>query len=331
MVFGTTPVGTEAVTLADVRQAASRLAGVAHRTPVLTSRTLDERTGATIFLKAETFQRGGAFKFRGAYNAVASLDPELRARGVVTFSSGNHAQAVALASQLHGIPATIIMPEDAPASKLAATRGYSAEVVTYDRYGGDRNAIGNRIATERGATLIPPFDHPAVIAGNGTTGLELLEEVGQLDLLAVCLGGGGLLAGSAVAATALQPEIAVWGVEPEAGDDWARSFASGQRVKLDEVPRTIADGQQTEAPGEITFALAYPRLAGVALVSDDEIRETMIFLFERLKLVVEPSGATALAAILAGKIDVVGRRVGVTLSGGNIDARRFREVLGTAS
>ena len=328
MVTDTATVGIEAVTLADVRRAAQRLNGVAHRTPVLTSRTLDARTGATVFLKAETFQRAGAFKFRGAYNAVASLDPTTRSRGVVTFSSGNHAQAVALAAQLHGIPATIIMPEDAPASKLAATRGYGAEVVTYDRYGEDRNAIGNRIASERGATLIPPFDYPPVIAGNGTTGLELLEEVGPLDLLAVCLGGGGLLSGCAVTATAVSPGIAIWGVEPEAGDDWARSLAAGRRIGLGAVPRTIADGQQTEAPGEITFALAAPRLTGVALVSDDEIRAAMVFLFERLKLVVEPSGASALAAILAGKIDIAGKRVGVTLSGGNVDVARFKAILG---
>ena len=315
------------VTLADVRAAAARLAGVAHRTPVVTSRTLDERTGARVYLKAENLQRAGAFKFRGAYNAVAAHDPDTRARGVVSYSSGNHAQALALAAQLHGIPATIVMPEDAPSSKLAATRGYGAAVVTYDRYREDRAAIGARIAAERGATLIPPFDHPDVMAGAGTTALELLEEVGDLDLLLVCCGGGGLLAGCAVAAKALNPGVDVIGVEPDAGDDWARSLAAGKRVRVDAVPRTIADGQQTEAPGALTFAVARPLIAGIALVTDDEIRAAMAFLFERLKLVVEPSGATACAALLAGKVPLAGRRVGVTLSGGNIDLVRFRAVV----
>ena len=317
------------VTLDDVRAAAERLRGVAHRTPVVTSRTLDERVGARVFLKAENLQRMGAFKFRGAYNAVAHLAPAVRARGVVTFSSGNHAQAVALAAQLHGIPATIVMPTDAPASKLAATRGYGAEVVLYDRYGEDRHAIGDRIAAERGATLIPPFDHPDVVAGQGTVALELIEEVGPLDLLLVCLGGGGLLAGCAVAAAALSPEVRIVGVEPAAGDDWARSFAAGERVGLGAVPRTIADGQQTEAPGELTWAVAKPLVAGVALVSDEEIVTAMAFCFERLKLVVEPSGASALAALLSGKVgDVAGLRVGVTISGGNVGVDRFLGLLG---
>jgi threonine dehydratase len=312
------------VTFDDVRAAAERLRGVAHRTPVVTSRTLDERVGARVFLKAENLQRMGAFKFRGAYNAVARLDPETRARGVVAFSSGNHAQAVALAAKLHGIPATIVMPEDAPVSKLAATRGYGAKVVLYDRYGEDRHAIGSRIAAEQGATLIPPYDHPDVVAGQGTAALELLEEVGELDLLLVCLGGGGLLAGSAVATAALSPQARILGVEPAAGDDWARSFAAGERVGLGEVPRTIADGQQTEAPGELTWAVAKPLVAGVALVSDEEIVAAMAFCFERLKLVVEPSGASALAALLAGKVgDVAGQRIGVTISGGNVGIDRF--------
>jgi len=322
----------DAVTLADVRAAAERLRGVAHRTPVVTSRTLDQRTGATVFLKAENLQRMGAFKFRGAYNAVAHLPPAVRARGVVTFSSGNHAQAVALAARLHAIPATIVMPQDAPASKLAATRGYGAEVVLYDRYGEDRNAIGRRIAEEQGATLIPPYDHPDVVAGQGTAGLELLEEVGPLDLLLVCVGGGGLLAGCAVAAKALSPGVAIVGVEPAAGDDWARSFAAGERVALGAVPRTIADGQQTEAPGELTWAVARPRVAGIALVTDEEIVAAMAFCFERLKLVVEPSGATALAALLSGKLaglglKTTGRRIGVTLSGGNVGLDRFLALL----
>jgi len=316
------------VAFADVQAAAGRLAGVAHRTPVVTSRTLDERTGARVFLKAENLQRLGAFKFRGAYNAVARLDPETRARGVVTFSSGNHAQAVALAAKLHGVPATIVMPEDAPPAKLAATRGYGAEVVLYDRYGEDRNAIGARIAEERGATLIPPYDHPDVVAGQGTAALELFAEVGPLDLLLVCVGGGGLLAGSALAAAARSPGAAIVGVEPEAGDDWARSLAAGERVKLPGVPRTIADGQQTEAPGELTWAVARPVIGGIALVSDDETRAAMAFCFERLKLVVEPSGATALAALLAGKVDAAGKRVGVTISGGNVGLDQFLRIMG---
>ena len=311
------------VAFADVRAAAGRLAGVAHRTPTLTSRTLDERTGATVFLKAENLQRMGAFKFRGAYNAVAALDPGVRARGVVSYSSGNHAQAVALAARLHGVPATIVMPEDAPAGKLAATRGYGAEVVLYDRYGADRNAIGGRIAAERGATLIPPYDHPEVVAGQGTVALELIEEVGPLDMLLVCVGGGGLLAGCALAAEALSPGAAVIGVEPAAGDDWARSLAAGERVKLPGVPRTIADGQQTEAPGELTWAIARPRLDRIVLVTDDEIRTAMAFCFERLNIVVEPSGASALAALLAGTVEAAGKRVGVTLSGGNVGLEQF--------
>ena len=294
---------------------------------MLTSRTLDDLTGARVYLKAECFQRAGAFKFRGAYNALACLDPAARARGVVTYSSGNHAQAVALAAQLHGVPATIVMPTDAPPTKLAATRGYGAEIVSYDRYREDRAAIGARTAAERGATLIPPYDHPNVIAGQGTTALELIEQVDELDLLLVCLGGGGLLAGCAVAAKGLHPGMEVIGVEPAAGDDWAQSLARGERVRLPAVPRTIADGQQTEAPGALTFAIAQPLIAGVALITDDEIRAAMAFLFERLKVVVEPSGASALAALLAGKVGAAGRRVGVTLSGGNVGLHQFLAIM----
>jgi threo-3-hydroxy-L-aspartate ammonia-lyase len=316
-----------AITFADVRAAAACLAGVAHRTPVLTSRTLDERTGAKVFLKAENLQRMGAFKFRGAYNAVASLDPAVRVRGAVAFSSGNHAQAVALAAKLHGVPATIVMPTDAPRSKLEATRGYGAEVVLYDRYTEDRAAIGRRIAEEAGATLIPPYDHPMVIAGAGTTALELIEEVGELDLLVVCTGGGGLLAGCATATKALSPRTRIFGVEPAAGDDWQRSLEAGRRIKLDAVPRTIADGQQTEAPGELTFPIVQQTVEGIALVTDAEIVGAMAFAFERLRVVVEPSGATALAAVLSGKVAVTGQRVGVTLSGGNIGLDRFVELI----
>ncbi len=316
-----------AISFADVQAAAERLRGVAHRTPVMTSTTLDETTGASVFLKVETFQRMGAFKFRGAYNAISALHPDVRARGVVTNSSGNHAQAVALSAKLFGIPATIVMPTDAPPAKIAATRGYGAEIVPYDRYTEDRTAIAERVAVELGATLIPPYDHPFVMAGNGTTTLELLEEVGELDLLLVCLGGGGLLSGSATAAKALYPAIEVWGVEPAAGDDWAQSYARGERVKLQAVPRTIADGQQTEAPGVLTWATARPLVAGIVTVTDDEIRDTMRFHFERKKLVTEPSGASALTALLTGKVDGRGKRVGVTISGGNIGVDGFCRII----
>jgi threonine dehydratase len=316
-----------AITFADVQAAAKRLRGVAHRTPVTTSRTLDAMTGANVFLKVESLQRMGAFKFRGAYNAISSLDPETRGRGIVTNSSGNHAQAVALSAQLFAVPATIVMPTDAPPAKLAATRGYGAEIVFYDRYTEDRTAIAERVAADLGATLIPPYDHPHVMAGNGTTALELIEEVGELDLLLVCLGGGGLLAGCATAAKALLPAIEIWGVEPAAGDDWAQSFARGERVRLERVPRTIADGQQTEAPGKLTWPTARPLVKGITTVTDDEIRDTMRFLFERMKLVTEPSGASALTGLLTGKVDGRGKRVGVTISGGNIGLDGFCRVI----
>lgn len=321
-------VAAPAITFDDVLAAAERLRGVAHHTPVLTSRTLDERVGARAFLKAESFQRIGAFKFRGAYNAISSLDAETRAHGVVTNSSGNHAQAVALSAQLFGIPATIVMPTDAPPAKIAATRGYGAAIVFYDRYAEDRTAIAECVAAELGATLIPPYDHPKVMAGNGTTVLELIQDVGELDLLLVCLGGGGLLAGSATAAKTLLPDIEIWGVEPATGDDWAQSYVKGERVKLTEVPRTIADGQQTEAPGKLTWPTVRPLVRGILTVTDDEIRDTMRFLFERMKLVSEPSGASALAALMSGKIDARGKRVGVTISGGNIGVDGFCRILG---
>lgn len=310
----------------DVVTAAGRLHGVAHRTPAVTSRTLDARVGAKVFLKAENLQRMGAFKFRGAFNRLALIDGEARDRGVVAFSSGNHAQGVALAAQLLGIPATIVMPTDAPASKLAATRGYGAEVVLYDRLTEDRAALAARVAYERGAILVPPYDDPAVIAGQGTTALELIEDVGPLDVLLVCLGGGGLLSGCALAATALSPGIAIFGVEPETGDDWVRSLAAGERVTIP-VPLTIADGMQTTSPGLLTFPIVSALCAGVVTVSDDEIREAMRFAFERVKLVVEPSGAAALAALLFGRVDVRGKRVGVTLSGGNVDRATFAALI----
>jgi threonine dehydratase len=311
-----------AVTFDDVARAAERLRGVAHRTPAITSATLDERTGAQVFLKAENLQRMGAFKFRGAYNRLVQLDPAARVRGVVAFSSGNHAQGVALAAKLLGIPATIVMPTDAPAAKLAATRGYGAEVVLYDRFTMNRAEIAQSIAAERGATLVPPYDDPAIIAGQGTTALELIEDVGPLDVLLVCTGGGGLLSGCALAATKLSPGIAVYGVEPEAGDDWVQSLARNERVTIP-VPDTIADGMQTQSPGELTFPIVQALCAGVVTVSDDELRDAMRFAFERLKLVIEPSGVAGLAAALTGRVEVRGKRVGVTLSGGNVDAATF--------
>lgn len=316
-----------AISFDDVLRAAERLRGVAHRTPVLTSSTLDELTGAQVFLKVETFQRIGAFKFRGAYNAIAALNAKTRGKGVVTNSSGNHAQAVALSAKLFGIPATIVMPTDAPPAKIAATQGYGAEIVFYDRYTEDRSAIAERVAAELGATMIPPYDHPHVMAGNGTTALELLEEVGELDLLLVCVGGGGLMSGCATAAKGRVPDIEIWGVEPAAGDDWAQSYARGERVRLEAVPRTIADGQQTEAPGVLTWRTSRPLVTGIATVTDDEIRDTMRFLFERMKLVVEPSGASALAALMHGKVDGRGKRIGVTLTGGNIGVDGFCQII----
>ena len=306
--------------------AAVRLRGVAHRTPGVTSRTLDARVGARVFLKCENLQRMGAFKFRGAYNRIAQLDAAERARGVVAFSSGNHAQGVALAAQLLGVPATIVMPEDAPASKLAATREYGAEVILYDRNTMNRGAIAERLAAERGAVLVPPYDDTAIVAGQGTVALELLEDVPDLDVLLVCTGGGGLLAGSALAATALRPGIAVFGVEPAAGDDFAQSFARGERVEIP-VPDTIADGQRTTSPGELTFPIVKRLCAGIVTAREEDLCEAMRFAFERLKLVVEPSGACALAALLAGTVGVAGSRVGVILSGGNVDAERYAEFI----
>ncbi|MEX3102445.1 threo-3-hydroxy-L-aspartate ammonia-lyase [Streptomyces sp. V2] len=311
----------------DVREAAVRLEGVAHRTPVLRSRTLDELVGAEVYLKCENFQRIGAFKFRGAYNAASRLTPEQLERGLAAYSSGNHAQAVALAARELGTTAVILMPEDAPRSKVEATAGYGAEIVTYDRYTGDREAISEALAAERGLTLIPPYNHPHVMAGQGTAALELLEEVGELDALLVPVGGGGLIAGCATAAKALAPGIRVIGVEPEAGDDTKRSLDAGHRVSVP-IPRTIADGQALDTPGELTFAVIQRLVDAVELVSDDEIRTAMRFAFERLKIVVEPSGATPLAALLAGKAEGVSGKVGLIVSGGNVDAERFAGLCG---
>ena len=315
------------LTFEDIQAAAQRIGGAAHRTPVLTSRTLNDRVGAAVFLKAENFQRIGAFKFRGAYNAVSRLTAEQLGRGVAAYSSGNHAQAVALAASLAGTSAVILMPADAPPTKVAATRGYGAEVVTYDRYTEDRTAIALELAETRGLTLIPPYDHYDVMAGQGTVALELIEEVGQLGALLVPVGGGGLMAGCATAATTLSPGIRMIGVEPAAGDDHARSLAAGRRVEI-EIPRTIADGQAIASPGELTFEVNSRLVDSFELVSDDEIRDAMVFAFERLKIVLEPSGASALAALLTGRIEGLPERVGVVLSGGNVGLERFVELLG---
>jgi threonine dehydratase len=308
----------------DVRAAARRLAGVARRTPVVTSRTLDERTGATVHLKAEGFQRGGAFKFRGAYNRISTLPA---GTGVATYSSGNHAQAVALAASLTARPAVVVMPQDAPAEKVEATRGYGGEVVFYDRYGEDREALGKALAAERGLVLVPPYEDPMVMAGQGTAALELLEDAGPLDVLVVPVSGGGLIAGSATAAKALHPRVRVIGVEPEAGDDTKRSLAAGKRVEIP-VPRTIADGLQVSTPGELTFEVNRRLVDEVVTVTEEAIVDAMAFLFERLKLVVEPSGAVGVAALLCGAVEVPGPRAGVILSGGNVSSRRFAELMG---
>jgi len=315
------------IDLDDVGRAAARLDGIAHRTPLITSRTLDERTGARVRLKPESLQRIGAFKFRGAYNTVASLTREERAPGVVTASSGNHAQALALSAALHEIPATILMPEDAPASKAAATEGYGARIVRFDRYSADREALIAEWAERDGLAVVHPYDDERVMAGQGTATLELIEDGGALDLLLVPVGGGGLIAGAATAAAGLCADCRVVGVEPESGDDTARSLAAGERVVVP-VGRTIADGQQVETPGERTFAVIRERVAAVVTVSDAEIVAAMRFAFERLKLVLEPSGASALAALLHGKVECAGLRTGVILSGGNVDVTRFRELTG---
>lgn len=315
------------VVFADVRAAAQHLNGVAHRTPVVRSRTLDLRCGARLFVKCENLQRMGAFKFRGAYNFLESLSPSERMRGVVAFSSGNHAQGVALAARLLGVPATIVMPTDAPAVKLAATREYGAEIVFYERERSHREEIAQAVADERGATLVPPFDDPRIVAGAGTAGLELLEEAGDLDAIVVPVGGGGLMGGTAIAAHGIDRDIALYGVEPKAGDDFAQSLARGERVTIP-VPKTIADGLQTTAPGELTFAIAREHVRAVVSVSDDELCDAMRFAFERMKLVIEPSGAAALAALLHHRIpELAGKRVGAIVSGGNIDPARYAELI----
>ena len=311
----------------DVAAAAGRIATAAHRTPVFTSGTADAELGARLFFKCENFQRMGAFKFRGAFNTLSCFDAVQRKAGVVAFSSGNHAQAIALAARILGMPATIVMPHDAPAAKVAATQGYGGEVVVYDRYREDREAIGNRLAEQRGLTLIPPFDHPDVIAGQGTAAKELIEETGALDALFVCMGGGGLISGSALAARALAPACKVYGVEPEAGNDGQQSFRSGRIVHID-TPQTIADGAQTQALGRITFEIIRRDVDDVFTASDAELVECMRFFASRMKMIVEPTGCLGYAAARRMKAELKGKRVGVIISGGNVDMARFAALVG---
>jgi threo-3-hydroxy-L-aspartate ammonia-lyase len=313
-------------TFDDVLAAARRIDGFAHRTPVLTSRTVDEALGAQVFFKCENFQRMGAFKFRGAFNALSRFDAEQRRRGVVAFSSGNHAQAVALSAQLLGMPATIVMPHDAPAMKIAATRGYGGHVVLYDRYKEDREQIGRKLADEQGLTLIPPYDHPDVICGQGTAAKELFDEVGPLDAFFVPLGGGGLMSGSALAARALSPDCKLYAVEPEAGNDGQQSFRSGRIVKID-TPKTIADGAQTQYLGQYTFPIIRRDVNDVLTASDAELIDCMRFYASRMKMLVEPTGCLSFAALRQMKEQVAGKRVGVLISGGNVDIQRFAELV----
>jgi threonine dehydratase len=314
------------VRYADVEAAADRLQGIAHRTPALTSRSVDERTGAQVFFKCENFQRMGAFKFRGAYNALVNLDEEHKRRGVVAYSSGNHAQAVALAGRLLGVTAVIVMPDDAPQVKLEATRGYGAEVVIYNRDSQDREQIAQDLAARRGLTVIPPFDHPHVIAGQGTAAKELIEDVGTLDYLLVPCGGGGLTSGCAIAAHHLAPGIRVIGVEPAAGDDVKRSFET-KTLQTVHNPRTIADGARTSSAGKITFPLILHYVHEMVTVTDEELLRAMFYLWERMKIVVEPTGALGAAALFEGKFAARGKRIGVVISGGNADLQSLMRLL----
>jgi threo-3-hydroxy-L-aspartate ammonia-lyase len=314
-----------ALDIDDIHRAASRLEGIAHRTPVLTSRTLDDTVGAQIHLKGEHLQRAGAFKFRGAYNKVATLPDDDRRRGVAAYSSGNHAQAVALAARMHDTTAVILMPEDTPPNKLDATRGYGAEIVFYDRYTEDRDALGRHLAEDRELTLIPPYDDPLVMAGQGTAALELVQDTGPLDVFLAPMSGGGLMAGCATAVRALYPDATIIGVEPATADDTRRSLEAGQRVRIP-VGDTIADGLQADIPGELTFPINQQLVDQVVTVDDDAILYTMVFLFERMKAVVEPSGAVAVAALLAGSVDVEDARVAAILSGGNIAVARLADL-----
>jgi threonine dehydratase len=319
---------TETVQLhySDIEQAAARIAGAAHRTPVATSRTADQLAGAQLFFKCENLQRMGAFKFRGAYNAIARFTDEQRRAGVLTYSSGNHAQAIALSASLVGIKSAIIMPHDAPALKVRATKGYGGEVIVYDRYKENREEIGRRLAQERGMTLVPPYDHPDVICGQGTAAKELIEDAGQLDVLLVPLGGGGLLAGCALAAAHLSPGCKIIGVEPEAGNDGQQSLRSGQIVDIG-VPQTIADGAQTSHLGQQNFAVIRRLVDDIVTVSDAQLVETMKFFAERMKMVVEPTGCLAAAAALHGAYPVAGKKVGILISGGNVDLARFAQLV----
>ena len=315
------------ITFADIEAAHARIRGIAHRTPVLTSRQANATSGAELHFKAENLQRGGAFKFRGAYNAVSQLSPAQLAKGVIAVSSGNHAQGIALSARLLGTRATIVMPEDAPASKLAATRGYGAEVILLDRYKIDRDVFAGELAAERGLALVHPFDNLHIMAGQGTAAKELIEDAGPLDLLLVPLGGGGLLSGCAIAARALNPTCRIIGVEPEAGNDGQRSFRSGARVRID-TPRTIADGAQTQMVGEHTFAVIRELVDDIVTVSDAELVESMKFFAARMKIVVEPTGCLGAAAVFCNKVAARGKKVGVLISGGNVDLGRMAELMG---
>ncbi|MGN4189188.1 threo-3-hydroxy-L-aspartate ammonia-lyase [Burkholderia gladioli] len=316
-------------TYADVAAAAERIAGHAHRTPVLTSRTVDEELGAQVFFKCENFQRMGAFKFRGAFNALSRFSEAQRKTGVVAFSSGNHAQAIALSARLLGMPATIVMPHDAPAAKVAATRGYGGRVVIYDRYRDDREQIGRALAEKEGLTLIPPYDHADVIAGQGTAAAELFQEVGALDAVFAPLGGGGLLSGTALATRELSPGAELYGVEPEAGNDGQQSFASGSIVHID-TPNTIADGAQTQHLGNLTFPIIRRDVNAILTASDAELVECMRFFASRMKMLVEPTGCLSFAAVRQRKAELEGKRVGVIVSGGNVDLEKFCALIGAA-
>ena len=319
---------TSLPTFDDVVAAAERIKGYAHRTPVMTSRTVDEAFDAKVFFKCENLQRMGAFKFRGGFNALSKFNPEQRKAGVVAFSSGNHAQAIALSAKLLGIPATIVMPHDAPTAKVAATKGYGGNVVIYDRYTEDREQIGRNLAEKHGLTLIPPYDHPDVLCGQGTAAKELFEEVGPLDAFFVPLGGGGLLSGCALATRALAPDCRLYGVEPEAGNDGQRSFRTGSIVHID-TPKTIADGAQTQHLGNVTFPIIQRHVNDILTASDAALIDCMAFMATRMKLIVEPTGCLGFAAARHRKEELKGKRIGVLISGGNVDMARFASLLGT--
>jgi threonine dehydratase len=316
-----------AISFEDVLGAAGRIEGIAHRTPILTSSTADDLTGANLLFKAENLQRMGAFKFRGGYNSLAQFTDAQKAGGVIAYSSGNHAQAIALSAKLLDMRAVIIMPEDAPSIKIAATKGYGAEVVLYDRYTADREEIGRRLAAEQGLTLIPPYDHPHVMAGQGTAVLEMIQDSGTFDVLLVPLGGGGLLSGSAVVSRKLSPHCRIVGVEPEAGNDGQRSLTEGRIVHID-TPRTIADGAQTQHLGNLTFPVLRQLVDEVVTVSDAELVAAMKFFASRMKMLVEPTGCLGAAAAFSGRVPVAGKKVGIVLSGGNVDLHRFAELIG---